>query len=180
MSRTVTIDGTSVDVENKVIKHFRKDDELESTEIKLVETSILEPYDMGLQVIITTDGTSEYFITGEDRIAKASPNTYNHNITLIEAYKAFERKILSSLQYTQALDTTTYTCLDVVDRALKLIKISKASSQASERVYDISGIGTRDSSDEYIVAGILPTLVLVVLADQMRILVAGLNTEYEC
>ncbi len=154
MSRVVTIDGTPVDVESRIIKHFRKDDELETTEIILKETTQLEPYDMGLRVTITTDGTSEYFIIGNDIITKSSPSTYNHNITLLEAYKIFEREVLASLQFTQELNGTTYTCLDVIDRALKLINIEKTSALGGTRQYDISGIGTRDSNDNYVVGNL--------------------------
>lgn len=153
MSRTVTIDGTSVNVENDVVEHYRKDDELESIELVLKNISQLEPYDMGLQVVVT-DVNTDYFVTGSDNIVKTAPNTYNHRITIIESYKAFERDILSSLQYTQALDTTTYTCLDVIDRALKLINLEKTSDLGGTRVYDISGIGTRDSNDNYVVGNL--------------------------
>ena len=154
MSRVITIDSTVVLEENEIIEHFTRNDELESVEITIKNTTQLEPYDMGLQTTIVEDGNTDYYITGADDVVRTAIGYYNHRITLIEAYKIFEREVTASLQYTQALDTTTYTCLDVVDRGLKLLNIEKTSDLGGTRKYDISGLGTRDSSDDYVLANL--------------------------
>jgi len=154
--RTVTIDGNAVTIETEIIEFKNRDDELEITQIAIKSSSLLEPYDMGLQVIIVEDAITEYFITGQDKTAlvERSPNKYNHTITLIEPYKEFERITMSSLQYTQPLNTTKYTLLDVVDRALKLMLLETTSDLGGERIYDIDGIGTRDANDNYIIGNL--------------------------
>jgi hypothetical protein len=154
MSRVVTIDSVTVHEENEIIEHFKRNDELESVEITIKNTTQIEPYDMGLQCTITEDGNTDYYITGADDIVRTAIGKYNHKITLIEAYKIFEREVTASLQYTQALNTTTYTCLDVLDRGLKLVTIEKTSDLGSSRKYDISGLGARDSNDNYIVSNL--------------------------
>jgi len=156
MARTVIIDGNVVTVETEIIEHFNINDELETKEIIIKNSPLMEAYDMDLNVTITENAISEFYITGSDIpvLTSRDPFAYTHSLTLIEPYKRFERITMSSLQYTQELDTTTYTCLDVVDRALKLIEIEETLNKGDKRIYDIDGIGARDSSDEYIVGNL--------------------------
>ena len=153
---TVTIDGTSVTVEQRIIESRTVNDEIPSKQIKVVGSTLGEAYDTDLLVSIDINGTTEYYLTGHDDFARTSRNPvrYTHTITLIGLEKELEKVTLPSLQYTQALDTTTYTKLDIIDRALKLITLDTRSNLASNRVYDIQGIGTRDSNNDYVVGNL--------------------------
>jgi len=156
VSRSVFIDGDSVTVETEIIEHYNINDELETKEIIIKDSPLIEAYDMDLNVLIIESAITEFYITGADNpvLTSRDPFTYTHSLTLIEPYKRFERITMSSLQYTQKLDTTTYTCLDVVDRALKLIEIEETANKGDKRVYDIDGVGTRDANDNYIVGNL--------------------------
>ena len=150
MARTVIINGVVVTAQTEILEHHRIDGELTTYEIVIKDSTQLEAYDMGLEVTIIED-TAESFYTGADSVvlASRSPKKYTHSITLIEPIKIFERITIPSLQYTQALDTTTYTLLDVLDRALKISQQDEVSDLGGNRVYEISGVPFRSTSDEY-------------------------------
>jgi len=152
----ITIDGTVVSAESEILEEFNKNDELSSLVLEIKHISKDESYDMDLHVTVVDDGITDYYITGHDAFVRVafSPDLYNHRITLFEAAKDLERITLPSLKFTQELDTTTYTKLDVIDRALKVWQLDKYSNLGGNRVYDISGIGTRDSNDCYVVANL--------------------------
>ena len=154
--RTVTIDGIVVDIQTEIIEVKSRDDSLETTKIVVKNSTLLEPYDVGLEVTILEDGVTEYFYIAEDTpvLTQRSPKLYSHTISLIEPYKIFERDTMPSLQYTQPLDGIKYRLLDVVDRALKLRRLEQTTDLGGERVYDIDGVGTRDANDDYVVGNL--------------------------
>lgn len=156
MARTIILDGSLIVEETQVIETMSIDDELKTKIIVLKDTTDIEPYDMDLTVVITENAVAEYYKTAYDSVVLTgrSPKTYTHTLTVIEAIKDFERITMSSLQYTQGVDTIDYTLLDVVDRALKLIDLEEFTLRGSKRVYDISGIGARNSFDQYIPANL--------------------------
>ena len=156
MARTVLLDGVLVTEETRIVEMKSINDELKTKEIILKDLTQLEPYDMDLPVVITENAVSEYYKTAYDSVVLTgrSPKSYTHTLTVIEAIKDLERITMSSLQYTQNVDTSTYTLLDVVDRALKTIELEESANKGDKRVYDISGVGARDSFDRYIIGNL--------------------------
>jgi len=140
MARTIILDGSLIVEETQVIETMSIDDELKTKVIVLKDTTDLEPYDMDLTVVITENAVSEAYKTANDTVVLTgrSPKSYTHTLTVVEAIKDFERITMPSLQYTQVVDGTMWTLLDVVDRALKLVNLEPSTARGSLRVYDIS------------------------------------------
>lgn len=156
MARTVLLDGNLVTIETEIIERFNIDNELDTKELIIKDSTLLEPYDTGLLVEIIEDSVNEKYIIGQDKpvLSGRDPDTYNHRITLIEYYKDIERKTIASLQFTQPINGTKYTLLDVLDRTLKLYRLEEVSNLGANRVYDIEGIGIRDVNDNYVVGNL--------------------------
>lgn len=152
----VTINSVVVSAENEIIETFNNNDELSSLVLEIKHSSEDEAWGMDLDVTVVDGSDTDYYITGHDSFVRVSysPDTYNHRITLFAVEKRLERITMPSLKFTQALDTTTYTKLDIIDRTLKLMIIEEYASRGGERVYDIAGVGTRDSNDNYIVGNL--------------------------
>jgi len=153
MATVITINDIEVSAESEIIETFNKNDELSSVVLEIKHSSEDEAWDMDLDVTVVEGGNTDYYITGHDAHVRVSfsPDTYNHRITLFEVAKRLERITMPSLSFLQALDTTTYTKLDVLDRALKLMTLEELADRGDLRVYDIAGVGDRDEDDEYIV-----------------------------
>jgi hypothetical protein len=153
---TVTIGGSIVSAENEIIEVFNKNDELSSLVLEIKHSTEDEAWDMDLDVTVVDGSITDYYITGYDAHVRTSysPDLYTHRITLFDISKRLERITMPSLSFKQALDTTTYTKLDVLDRALKLMIIEEYADRGDERIYDIAGVGTRDSNDAYIVGNL--------------------------
>jgi hypothetical protein len=156
MVMSVYIDGNLVSAESRIIETINADDEIKTTRIKIVNSIVAEAYDTDLLVSEYDGVNTNLFLTGYDSfiLTGRNPFTYTHNIMLIGLEKMLEKETLTSLQYTQDLDTVTYTALDVIDRALKLLNIEEIGNLGDKRKYDISGIGTRDATDNYVVGNL--------------------------
>jgi len=156
MAVVITINDVEISAEMEIIEVFNNNDELSSLVLEIKNSEEDEAWGMDLNVTVVEGENTDYYITGHDAFVRAgrNPDLYNHRITLFEVAKRLERITMPSLSFLQALDTTTYTKLDVIDRALKLMTIEEYANRGFWREYDIEGLGARDGDDAYIVGNL--------------------------
>ena len=101
----ITIDGTVVTTETRIIDTKQSNDEIEDKKIIIKDNSLDEAKESGILVSVVDGSETDYYITGYDDfvLTARAPESYTHSMILLGVEKLLERETLTSLKFTMLI-----------------------------------------------------------------------------